>query len=382
MRLIRKGRFSMKKKLLFITYTYSLGGGAEKILTNIVNSLNPEKYDIDILEYAQYGVKDETVNPYINKMAPIVSMQDDSKYKRLWKNIQVYSYAGFLRKRKEKYDLEISFNYLIPTFLLSKDTPTVAWFHGDISNLKRMPYCRMIQRHSLKYVNKIVAISENTKQSIVEVYPEYSHKLEVIYNGFDVGAIRKEGQAENEIDIKQPSIVYVGRLEEGKNPLILLDVVKKLKDDGKIVYLYYVGQGEKNKEILQKSDMYGLQEQVFLLGYQKNPYPIMRKCSAICMMSHSEGFPTVFAEGLALGTPFISTPVGGVKELSNGGRCGCIVNSVSECVDAIKKFVLDEEEHRRMQVACEEHIHIFDLQTQIAQIETLFDDMMCKNENR
>ena len=108
------------KKILFIIYTHSLGGGAEKILTTIVNNLNPKKYEISILEYSYYGVKEEKLRAGIKKCNPIVSMKKDGKIKRLLKNGQVFSYSGFLRSRKEKYDLEISFNYMIPTFLLSK----------------------------------------------------------------------------------------------------------------------------------------------------------------------------------------------------------------------------------------------------------------------
>ena len=47
----------MKKKVLFIIWSYSYGGGAERILTNIVNNLDPSKYEIDILEYVYAGIK-------------------------------------------------------------------------------------------------------------------------------------------------------------------------------------------------------------------------------------------------------------------------------------------------------------------------------------
>ena len=40
-----------KKKLLFIIWSYTSGGGAEVILANIVNNLDFTKYDVDILEY-------------------------------------------------------------------------------------------------------------------------------------------------------------------------------------------------------------------------------------------------------------------------------------------------------------------------------------------
>ena len=43
-----------KKKVLFYLWSFSLGGGAEKILATIVNNLDPDKYDIDILEMEHF----------------------------------------------------------------------------------------------------------------------------------------------------------------------------------------------------------------------------------------------------------------------------------------------------------------------------------------
>ncbi|EGV08901.1 glycosyltransferase, group 1 domain protein [Parvimonas sp. oral taxon 393 str. F0440] len=55
-------------------------------------------------------------------------------------------------------------------------------------------------------------------------------------------------------------------------------------------------------------------------------------------MSKQEGFSGAIVEGLALGVPFISTDVGGVKELSNNGKFGRIVNSIDEACENIVDF--------------------------------------------
>ena len=158
--------------------------------------------------------------------------------------------------------------------------------------------------------------------------------------------------------------------------MILLDVVRKLKEENKTIFLYYLGQGEKDKEIVEKAERLQIQDQVFLLGYFINPYPIMKQCSALCMMSKSEGFPTVFAEGMALEVPFISTPVGGVQELSNEGKCGIIVNTVEECVEAIKQVVFNSDNNKKMKEKCIEYVPRFDLKTQIREIENLIDELI------
>lgn len=364
------------KKILFIIYTHSLGGGAEKILTTIVNNLNPEKYQIDIQEYAHFQVKDEPVRPEIHYLPPIVSMADENRWIRLLKNIQVFSIPYFLKRRQTQYDLEISFNYLIPTFLLSGKVPAISWFHGDIYDLEHRPYFRALERKALQKVSNIVTISSNTFDSVKKVYPEYIDKTLLIHNGFDTVAIREAGNIPCDIRLQPPAIAAVGRLDDNKRPLFLLEVVKTLKEQGKLVNLYYIGQGELKQALEEKIHEYELEDQVFLLGYQQNPYPLMAQCHAICVASKSEGFPTVLAEGMALGVPFVSTHVGGTDELSSQKQCGILADTVEEYAAAIARVVLNDTTHAKMRDACLTHIEEFSLPVQIQKIEDLIDSVI------
>ena len=55
----------MKIKVFFIISSFSMGGGAESLLTTIVNNLNPEKYEIGIMEITHSNKKIEPVNANI-----------------------------------------------------------------------------------------------------------------------------------------------------------------------------------------------------------------------------------------------------------------------------------------------------------------------------
>ena len=61
---------------------------------------------------------------------------------------------------------------MIPTFLLSKKCKTISWIHGDVYDLQKNKRNYLLQRKSFKYVDKIVAISNNTYNSLIDVYPE------------------------------------------------------------------------------------------------------------------------------------------------------------------------------------------------------------------
>ena len=181
-----------KKKILFFLWSFSLGGGAEKILSTIVNNLDREKYDIDIIEIEHFDKGYEPVNDNIKILK---SWQDyrQSKIKRaiLWRIRKFF--PNLVRKImvKEKYDIEISFTIINPPFEFSRDDSVkkIAWIHGSIEDFMNDSQKRNNHRKHLEVVDKIISVSEKTKESIISVYPEYEDKVLTIYNGYDFDSI-------------------------------------------------------------------------------------------------------------------------------------------------------------------------------------------------
>ena len=71
------------------------------------------------------------------------------------------------------------------------------------------------------------------------------------------------------------------------------------------------------------------------------------------MLSESEGFPTVFTEGMALGKPFISSAVGGTQELSNNGSCGVIINDYNDFKQAVSDIIFNPDNYEKIVIAME-----------------------------
>ena len=181
-----------KRKILFIIWSYTYGGGAESLLTMIVNHLNPEKYDISIIEYEHSDVKTEPVNDNIHILKPIEKVETPDCQK---KGFQVYHTPEILIDRyiKGDYDLYVSFNYQIPTFLLPAETRNIAWIHGDVYDLasENAQRERKLQDTAFGKVEKIVAINDFTADSLIELFPNHRDKVVKIYNGIDINRVRK-----------------------------------------------------------------------------------------------------------------------------------------------------------------------------------------------
>lgn len=362
------------KKILFIIWSYSQGGGAEKILSNLVNNLSSTKYEIDILEIEHYGVKKEKTNDNINILKPLFDGKKNSILYRLYKYLRVLAPNLIrLKSTTKKYDYEVSFNYLYPTYLLNKKSKNISWFHGSIENLLSDKKNRERQLKHLKKVNNIVAISDATLNSIEKVYPQLEGKINKIYNGYDLKEI--EVKSLENVEVEKEGLVFIGRLEEAKGVKELLDLYKSLFDLGVRNHLYFIGDGEERNSLYQKIKNYNLEEFVHLIGYVQNPYPYIKQASYIVSCSKSEGFPTIFVEGLALGVGFVSTKVGGTSELYNDGKCGFFGS-----LDEMHSYLLDElkkeKSNRKIQSdICKSFVSKFAIEYQIEKFEELLESV-------
>lgn len=362
-----------KTKLLFIIWSFSYGGGAEKVLANFVNKLDMTKYEIDILEYWHSNNKIEKIDERINVLAPIIDEVQDGKIKKYITYFLLLFFPNILRKKyiKKEYDYEIAWNYMIPTFLLSKKKKTISWNHGSISNLKEHKFNKYMQQKSYKKVDKIVAISNNTYNSIIDLYPEFKDKTIIINNSFDFKDINKLADEKITTQKKKFTMLYIGRFDENKNPLYLIEVANQLKQKEVDFELWMIGKGTLEEKMKEKINYYHLNKRVKLLGYKSNPYPYFKQTDIVVLASKQEGFPTVIAEGLSLGKPFVSTYVGGIEELSDNQRVGFYTNDMNEYIEKIILLKESKEKYNQMSNDGKKHIAKFTQEKQIEKFEKL-----------
>lgn len=363
------------KKVLFIIWCYSYGGGAESLLTMIVNHLNPEKYQIGILEVWHSNIKKEPVNSNVKIYSPI-TFEGDPEYRR--KMYYIYNAPEVVINQyiPMDYDLYVSFNYQVPSFLLPDGCRNIAWIHSDVFDLaenieKRN---RNLQTAAFHKVQKIVSISTMTTKSLEELFPEHYDKIVEIYNGIDVCRVREQAKQKTGIKLKGTSVIFIGRMDDRKNPLRMLEIFKDIYKRIGFIHLYFLGRGELETEVREKVKEYGLQKQVHFLGYMDNPFPIIKQADVCCMTSKSEGFPMSLLESVALHVPFVSTEIGGARILTNEGRCGRVYRTNEEAVNSIVEILGTSKE--LLAKECEKSISRFDLKVYISKIEQLFDEVL------
>ena len=127
----------MKKRILFLINTLN-GGGAEKVLVDTVNNINPDKFDVTLCTLSDRGIYQNSLKEHVNykSIDGIFKNKIIKKFFRLFifrLLSDKYIYRLFI---KDNYDVEIAFLEGKPTKILSysNNSNKIAWVHLDMWN--------------------------------------------------------------------------------------------------------------------------------------------------------------------------------------------------------------------------------------------------------
>lgn len=173
----------------------------------------------------------------------------------------------------------------------------------------------------------------------------FAKKSSVLYNIIDTDQIfAKKAQDENTYDY---DMIYVGRLTFQKDPQRLMRLCARLKERKPDLKVAIVGTGELEAEVKELCRELNLQENVQFLGFQSNPIKMVHDTKAMILTSRWEGTPMCALEAMALGTPVVSTPSDGMKDLIDDGINGYLTDDDEVMAEKLLKIMTDDA-HRKM----------------------------------
>ena len=173
----------------------------------------------------------------------------------------------------------------------------------------------------------------------------FAKKSLVLYNIIDTEQIF----AKKELDTNTYDfdMLYLGRLTYEKNPQRLLRLCAALKKEKPDLKVAIVGTGELEEELKQLQVQLGLQENVQFLGFRSNPMKMLHDSKAMILTSLWEGTPMCALEAMALGTPVVSTPSDGLRDLVDDGVNGYLTDDDAIMAEKLLK-IMNDPAHRQM----------------------------------
>jgi glycosyltransferase involved in cell wall biosynthesis len=306
------------KKLLFLIPNLK-HGGAEKVLVNLVNNLDKSKFDITVYSIFDVGVNKDFLNSDITYRY---------KFKRIFRGnthfFNLFSpeflYRWFI---KESYDVVISYLEGPAARIISGcdnvNIKKIGWIHTEFISRKIAAVgFRNLDEAKKLYgrFNSLIGVSKNVVSSFEETLVT-KMPVRVMYNVNETEQIRDlAGELlEYEYSNDTINICSVGKITSIKGFDRLIEVHKKLIDEGYRLKTHLLGIGEEMPSLKRRVQEIGIADSFLFLGFHKNPYKFVSKCDLYICCSHREGFSTAVTEALVLGVPVLSTDVSGAKEL-------------------------------------------------------------------
>lgn len=338
------------KKILFI-YGPLGGGGAERVLIDLLNNLDFTKYEVDLCLIVNQGV----LLPEVPTAVTIVPLWENySLYYKIAYRCSVWFKNNFLFKRTlkqkitKKYDVEISFLEGMPLklhALMDTKAKKITWVHCDLFNF---PYeaGQFFKGEELTAYNKmdaVVSVSIDAKQAFIKRFPNCEVNLEVVYNPIDAQKISKMVENSTLAKNKIFTVVTVGRLTMPKKMDRVIRLAARFKKENKNIHFQIIGDGELKQELTQLAIALDVTDQVTFLGFLKNPFPNIKNADLLLMSSGFEGFGLVVCEAMLLGVPVVATKTAGTVEIIDEDKYGLLCDHDDESIyQSVTKMIDDE----------------------------------------
>jgi glycosyltransferase involved in cell wall biosynthesis len=379
---------AMKPSILIFSQAMELGG-VERSLLGLLDSIDYDRYDVDLFLMRHNGELMSYLNPkakllpeipqYASLAVPMASLVRNGHLGVLYGRLRgklaarrfdkqhpsekpsvtalTYSHRFTLaimpQISDKTYDLAISF--LTPHYFARERVRAkkyAAWIHTDYTALS---FDRSAELAMWNRFDAICGVSAQASESFQTVFPELAGKVQPVENILPRELTTKQAE-QPQIDMPSDGaikILSVGRFCNAKNFDNAPDICRRLVENGLNVKWYLIGYGGDEALIRQKIAEAGMQDRVIILGKKDNPYPYMRACDLYVHPSRYEGKAVTVREAQLLGKPVVITNYATSASQLEDGVDGVIVPMDNEgCAAGIAALLRDPARMQRLSESC------------------------------
>jgi glycosyltransferase involved in cell wall biosynthesis len=328
--------------------------GDEVVFFNLVKNLAEIDSQNDYLLFTD--TKDSGVLQYIvknlgiegRKNFQIISLPTINKF--TW---NFWTLPQYLKKNP----LDVYHTQYILPFFISKKIKLITTIH-DVSF---MAYPEMIKKSdlfflrtlipwSLKRADKIIAISEFTKNEIIKYFKTPAEKIEVVYNAvgdnfYQEISEEKLKTVKEKYNLPDKFILYVGTMQPRKNLPVLIEAFASLADRQtyKLVLAGNKSGHNFDKNIDANIEKFHLRNEIIFPGFiDEADKPALYKLADIfCFPSLYEGFGIPLLEAMTQGTPVIASNIAPHREIAGQATFFFEPKNSDDLAEKIEKIIKD-----------------------------------------
>ncbi|MGC9109197.1 MAG: glycosyltransferase [Caldimicrobium sp.] len=345
------------KILLVSNNTFSVFGGYEKVIYNVLKNLVEGKnYEFSILSVPHYM---SLIESEILEEFKSFKIYRGSDYRNKFHYISTILIKKLLNRRLfinyktiNHYFSIVNFDFDIvlitdPLLITSvrkvleehnlRNKKIVYWDHGSLMGYLRLRTRRAMYEKeiisSIREADAFLAISSEIAEEIRR-YKENA-VIYLVYNPCK----RYEGPLINRP--AKPVFIYVGRLDDKqKNISFMLKGFSMLRD--REWELKIIGSGPDEKKFKDLAKKLKISDKVSFEGFKKEPFKEVKEVTALILTSRWEGFGLVLVEAIQRGIPVISSDCkSGPKDIVINGKNGYLYKegNLEEFVSIVESVI-------------------------------------------
>jgi glycosyltransferase involved in cell wall biosynthesis len=171
-----------------------------------------------------------------------------------------------------------------------------------------------IERRGVREAQKVIAVSEYTKDLVEDRYGADPAKVRAIHNGVNFTELHDAD--DREYEGRDGTVLFLSRLVRQKGPLFFLEAAERVLEQAPQARFIVTGQGSMLEECIEYTIDHGIADRVHFTGYvaDEDLADVYDRSEVYVLPSVSEPFGITVLEAMATGVPTIVSKTSGVGE--------------------------------------------------------------------
>ncbi|MDO8524449.1 MAG: glycosyltransferase family 4 protein [bacterium] len=246
----------------------------------------------------------------------------------LFKEVLRYGQLAKKIAKTEVFDVIHAHDWLsFPAGIMAKNIsgkPLVVQIHAtefDRCPSSPNPFVYSIEKIGMEVADAVIAVSNYTKNKIIENYGIAPDKIRVVHNAIDPDYFNQNIENPNQLfGLKKAGkkiVLFVGRITLQKGPDYFLRAAQKVLQFDKNVIFIMAGSGDMERQMIEMASGLGIADKFLFAGFLtgedlKKAY---LAADLFVLPSVSEPFGLAALESLALKTPILVSKQSGIAEV-------------------------------------------------------------------
>lgn len=305
------------------------GGGTQRVVSNLANAFC-EYYEVELLSIYQTN---ETPAFPLNHKVKLNFLHHKERGMvrgKFYKLIDKF-YESYLLKKRYQNCIIIYNNMPHYPIFKNKNTHYLYILHERQKKF----------RTKYKHYDALIAINLEQKALL-----EKHHKNVIYIPNF------LPKMPDTITNHQQKVVLFLGRFSKEKGVLRLIDIWKKVQEDGEFKdwKLIIVGEGVLKEAMQDKIKALHLSTSIIIKPFTKEVEKEYLSASIYAMTSHKEGFGMVLIESASYALPSIAFDIAGLSDIIENEKSGFLIkdNDLENYADKLQVLMRDENLRKTM----------------------------------